>query len=211
MNIILDRKRCFLIVFVTVLSLSGCSQKMVQVIDETLDFENRVELYELDEWGFSGRFSASSQNDSVSASIKWQHADENDFLDISGPLGQGRTNIILNPNQVIIDNGEEQQVFFENIEFVVQRELGLEIPVIALRYWVLGLIHPGFDYTLIENGFAQNGWKVQYSDLQWASDLLMPKKIKIIKGNVYLKLIVDSWALERDRKEFSENEKNYRF
>jgi outer membrane lipoprotein LolB len=155
----------------------------------------REHLYAVENWSFQGRMAIHSQQESWSASLQWQHQTESDHLHLSGPLGQGATQIILTADSIRIDQGDGQAEYSEQPDWLIRQRLGIFVPVRALRYWVVGLVQPGLEFKEIENGFEQAGWMIQYLQFMQSGDELMPHKIVVTKQNTKLKLIIDQWDL----------------
>ena len=155
-------------------------------------------LYAKASWAFVGRMAVSDKNDSFSASITWKHQDSQDKLELSGPFGQGRTLIELTDEGVVIDNGDERMQYSGNADELVSRQVGVDIPVSALKYWVLGLVEPELEYDLLEKGFVQSGWNVSYQQMQRVGQTDMPRKIRVEQEGVKLKLIINHWDLSLD-------------
>ena len=155
-------------------------------------------LYAKASWSFAGRMAVSDNNDSFSASIAWEHRGRQDKLELAGLFGQGRTLIELTDNGVVIDNGDERLQYSGNADEVISRKVGVDIPVSALKYWVLGLVEPEADYNELGNGFVQSGWNVMYLQMQAVGGDDMPRKIRVEQDDVKLKLIINNWDLPLD-------------
>jgi len=137
-----------------------------------------------------------SATDSWSASIEWQHETHQDKIKLSGPLGQGAIAITLTAENISIDTGEKIIQKSENIDALIQQQLGIFIPVQALRYWVLGLTAPDQSYEIHENGFTQAQWLIRYSQMQQLeTQQWMPRKLSVQQQQTKLKLIIDHWVL----------------
>ena len=155
-------------------------------------------LYDTASWSFAGRMAVSDENDSFSASISWNHQNCQDKLELAGLFGQGRTLIELTDDGVVIDYGDERLQYFGNADELVSKQVGVDIPVTSLKYWVLGLVQPDVEYGMLENGFVQSGWNVRYLQMQVIGQNDMPRKIRVEQGDVKLKLIINQWNLPLD-------------
>jgi outer membrane lipoprotein LolB len=155
----------------------------------------RDHLYSKAIWSFAGRIAITDENDSFSASIAWKHQDRQDKLELAGLFGQGRTLIELTDDGVVIDNGDERLQYSGNADELISRQVGVYIPVAALKYWVLGLVEPGVEYDVLEKGFVQSGWNVSYQQMQVVGQNVMPRKIRVEQEDVKLKLIINHWDL----------------
>ena len=157
--------------------------------------EGRDDLYDKVDWVFSGRFALSGQNESVSASIKWAHTNQQDEIELSGLFGQGRTIIYMLDGSITIDDGDKKVQYFGEVDALLTKHLGVELPVSALKYWVLGLVSPGVSYIPLENGFLQSKWRVKYQSMQQVGRYELPKKMKVESDSAQLKLIVNQWDI----------------
>ncbi|MGR9100665.1 MAG: lipoprotein insertase outer membrane protein LolB [Gammaproteobacteria bacterium] len=155
----------------------------------------RLHLYLLETWSFQGRMAISSRTDSWSASIDWEHVAGVDKLRLAGPFGQGGVFVTIADNHISIDRGDGQIEFSDDPDALISRQLGLFVPVMALRYWVVGLVQPENRYERIDDGFLQSGWSVHYPQFVQAGDQLMPQKMRVEKDEISLKLVFDRWKL----------------
>ncbi|NOQ36888.1 MAG: outer membrane lipoprotein LolB, partial [Methylococcaceae bacterium] len=153
-------------------------------------------FYQLKKWSFDGRLALFDGKESWSASIEWTHSDGKDELKLSGPLGQGAVAISLTENSVTIDRGDEQIQQSTDVDAFIEQQLGIFIPVRALRYWVLGLTAPEKEFVELTGGFEQEKWIIQYLQMQQTDkEKWMPRKLKAHQNKTRLKLIIDNWML----------------
>ncbi len=177
-----------------VLSLSACTTVPVETNEEYSAAERKY-LYDQSSWSFEGRLAVSSEKESWSANVAWDHDSVVEKLKLSGPLGQGAVLLTLTNGKVAIDHGNGNIQYSDKPEEIINRELGVFVPVNSLRFWVLGLPEPVNIYQLVGQGFVQSGWLVEFKQMQSIEGKSMPKKIEINKQGVRLKLFVDSWGL----------------
>ncbi len=161
-----------------------------------LDLTQRAALYEIRAWEFTGRLALMSEQDSWSASISWRHIPTMEKIKLAGPLGQGATVIELTDDRVKIDRGGGDVEISEQPETFVNHKLGMFVPLRSLGYWVLGLVRPGQDSQQMAQGFLQDGWYVDFPELQNVGVHTMPRKMTVMKDKVKLKLIIDHWKLD---------------
>jgi len=186
--------RCFVIVMLSMVLFSCASVSEKQELAFQLDGRN--ELYEKSGWSFVGRIALLDSDSSFSAAISWVHEGENDEIELSGPFGQGRTIIWVTGSSVEIDNGDEHLQYFGDVDMLISRQLGVSVPVSALRYWLLGLVHPRMKYTEQAGGFVQSGWQVTYHAMQQEGKELLPRKLRIEQDKTKLKLVIGEWDLK---------------
>jgi outer membrane lipoprotein LolB len=175
--------------------LSACSVAPVEP-DMHYSRAAMLHLYELEHWSFEGRLALTGQNDSWSANISWEHSPELEQIKLSGPMGQGAVVISLTGNAVTIDRGGDDVQSSTQPEEFINQQLGMFVPVLSLRYWVVGLPEPSRSYKDIGAGFNQSGWLSEYKQMQLVNeDGAMPHKMTVMNNQVKLKLIIDRWVL----------------
>ena len=177
-----------------VLLLSGCATTPVEP-EVHYVATAREQLYKLEQWSFEGRLALTGKNDSWSASINWGHRPDDEKIKLSGPLGQGATVIQLTGDLVTIDRGDDKPLSSTQPEAFINQQLGMFVPVRSLRYWVIGLPEPTSAYVATATGFKQDGWLIDYKQMQAVDNQSMPHKITVSNEQVKLKLIIDQWVL----------------
>lgn len=179
---------------VLVIMLSACST----VAEKPFADYQLVKLQHLQQqgrWAFEGRLALVDEKDSVSASISWRHTEEQDDIELTGPLAQGRLAISVTPDRVVIDDGDNRQEYRGRADAVVAEQLGMDMPVNALKYWVLGVNDPDQAFLEQDGGFFQNGWLIRFREMQKVNSEWLPKRMTAQKDKTRIKLIVDQWDL----------------
>ena len=146
-------------------------------------------------WYFEGRLAFASDKESMSGNINWRHGVGRDDIEIVGPLAQGRVLISVVPNGVSIDDGESVQTFSGSANDILQLQLGMDVPVDALKYWVLGESDPAHSFIAQDEGFFQQGWVVRIKEMQQVKDWRLPKRLLLENDKTRIKIIVDRWDL----------------
>ncbi|MCK5191135.1 MAG: outer membrane lipoprotein LolB [Methylococcales bacterium] len=193
---VLAKYKTIVMLILTALLVS-CADVPVK-LTSPFQLSGRDHLYAKESWSFAGRMAVSDKNDSFSSSIAWKHRNRQDELELAGLFGQGRTLIEITDSGVLIDNGDERLQYLGNADELLSRQVGVDIPVSYLKYWVLGLVKPEAEYDVLENGFEQAGWNVKYLQMQSVGGNDMPRKIRVEQGDVKLKLIINNWDLPLD-------------
>lgn len=176
------------------LSLSACSFAPEKPI-ESYRLAAMQHLQKQNGWHFEGRLALVDERDSISASISWRHQGERDDIELTGPLAQGRVAISVTADGVVVDDGENRQEYVGAVDAVVAEQLGVDMPVDALKFWVLGVNDPRQSFVEQEGGFVQGGWLVRFREMQRVNAELLPRKITAEKDKTRIKLIVDQWNL----------------
>ncbi len=176
------------------LLLNACSFLPEKSV-ETYRLAQMQHLQKQNNWYFEGRLALVNEKDSVSASISWKHRPEHDEIELAGPLSQGRVAISVLAESVIVDDGENRQEYRGLVDNVVSQQLGVDMPVNSLKFWVLGVNDPNLSIIELDDGFIQDGWLVKFREMQRVGAELLPKKISAEKNKTRVKLVVDQWDL----------------
>lgn len=184
----------FIAVFALAAWLGGCA-----VAPEKPPHEYRLAgmqyLQQQKNWMLEGRLALVDEKDSVSVSISWRHNELQDEIELVGPLAQGRVKILVMPDRVAVDDGDNPKVFYGPVDEVLAEQLGVSLPVDSLKFWVLGVNDPRRAYTEQPGGFYQERWLVRYGEMQAVNADTLPKKMTAEKDKTRIKLIVDQWVL----------------
>lgn len=161
--------------------------------------EQRRALLEFSSWLLDGRIAVNVRGESWTAGLDWRHLPQSESLRLTGLLGQGAVDVYLAEGFMRITRADGVSEVSSRPDVLLQARLGFPVPLSALRYWVVGLPHPDgrseMEYdaegrlTLIR----QEGWEIAYERFMTVSGLVLPQKLKIQKGDVKLKLMVDQW------------------
>lgn len=166
--------------------------------EAVLDAYNLAAMQHLQQqkrWSLEGRLALVDEKDSISGSVIWRHDGVQDDIELVGPLAQGRMKISVMEGRVVVDDGDKVKVFSGRSEKILAEQVGVSMPVNALKYWVLGVSAPDREFVEQPGGFYQGGWLVRYSEMQKVDAELLPKKMTAVKDKTRIKLIVDHWDL----------------
>ncbi len=185
--------RCFLVVAL-MLQLISCAS-VPEKSAALFDLSGRDLLYAKTEWSFKGRIAIVSKDEAVSANIAWERLQDKENIVLSGLFGMGKSRIILEKGRVEIESAGKRSVYYGNASDIVHSELGVRIPVTALKFWVLGVVDPSASFVVNDKGFEQHGWLVTYLQMQVDNGNELPRKIRVEQGSAKLKLIVNQWEI----------------
>jgi len=153
-----------------------------------------------DNWRFSGRFGASTQDDAWSGSIWWQQKNDDYNIELAGPLNQGTIRLLGNKEHSELQIAEDSRYSDGDAESLLQRYTGWSLPLSGLRYWVLGLPQPLGEkqyITLDEQGriasIRQPHWHIQFQRYRKTGELQLPRKIVLQNDEVKVRLVFDQW------------------
>lgn len=145
-----------------------------------------------------GRVAGGAQ--AIKADLLWQQSADGQFrLRVSGPLGAGSILLSGRPDEVTVKTREGSFVT-EDPEAWLATNLGLRLPVTALRHWVLGLPSPASDARLQVRAdgspatLEQDGWRLAFTAFEPQAGHRLPRRIEASDGSTRLILIADQWS-----------------
>ena len=160
----------------SLLVLAGCSASDPLSRPDS----DRVRLYEVrqnslsqvEEWAIEGRLAVNDGEDGGSGHLNWLWRDGFSRMDFYGALGRGAWKLTSDADGVLLELASGETYRADDVKQLAERQIGWEIPVDALAWWVLGLASPGEWETreLDEDGqlqtLGQYGWDHRIRRLQ---------------------------------------------
>jgi outer membrane lipoprotein LolB len=166
----------------------------------------QAQLLALDHWQLQGRVNARYQNESHTPRIRWQQADEHYTIRLWGTLNAGATLIEGRPGYVTFEQDGEIRTA-SSPEDLILEQLGYELPVSQLAYWIKGLPTPDEQHDLQLGEFnevismVQSGWTMRYQDYRVFGDYSLPRRIEMQRdeNQIRLTFVGLNWTVEEQR------------
>lgn len=193
------RARCLLLT--CMLALSACVVAPPSSQNSNWTAQREL-LEELDSWQFRGRVDVRYNDDSDTPRIQWQQEDEEYRIRLWGTFNAGNTLITGRPGSVTMESRGETIIAISPEELILQ-QLGYELPVSFLEYWIKGLPAPGERADLEFNELnqltriRQADWTVTYNDPRQYGDLSLPASMQLTRptNDIRLRFIGLNWTL----------------
>lgn len=167
-------------------------------------------LNQIKSFKVTGKVGFKHANTGGSASIAWQQRGEYYAVLLYGPLSSESVTIQGGPKRITLIRPNHRTRAANTPETLLYQELGYEIPVSGLPYWLKGIPAPGAKgkFTLDERGrlltLEQNGWVIHYlsyRDYRQSTGhiLSLPHKIQLkrlaqhSKQGTTLKFVFQNW------------------
>ena len=183
--------------------LLGCGTTAPAVIENTDWVAHRQQMEALDSWQLQGRVNVRYDNESHTPRIRWMQQSLEYHIRLWGTFNAGNTTIIGRPGFVILEQGNQTRRAASAEDLILQ-QLGYELPVSNLNYWIKGLPVPALESTQEFNELnllstlVQDGWTIHYSDYRQYQQLSLPGEIELLRteNDIRLRFLRLSWALE---------------
>ncbi|MFW3896202.1 lipoprotein insertase outer membrane protein LolB [Pseudomonas bharatica] len=193
-----------LITFSLIALLAGCagfgSKEAVQGQGSPqLWKEHKAQLSTLDGWQISGKVGIRAPKDSGSGTLFWLQRQDYYDIRLSGPLGRGAARLTGRPGQVVLEVANQGRFEAPTPETLLAEQLGWELPVSHLVWWVRGLPAPDSKSRLTLDGdsrlasLEQDGWQVEYTRYTEQNGYWLPERIKMHGQDLDVTVVLKEW------------------
>lgn len=163
----------------------------------------RNQLQQLEAWQLSGRVNVRYDNESHTPRIQWTQEGVEYQIRLWGTFNAGNTMINGRPGYVTLENNGDT-LSATTPEDLILQQLGYELPVSQLNYWIKGLPAPDSEAELSFNelnqltAIAQAGWDITFIDPRQYGAISLPRRVELRreKNDIWLRFIGLNWTLE---------------
>lgn len=185
-----------------VVLLSACAvAPPIPVVE--LEYEDRAaELRALPGWSLSGRAAIRTEADSGTVSLDWRQIGERYAVNLRAPWGAGTVRVEGGPGAVMLRTADGIEDFATEPGELLAYYTGYDLPLEALRYWLLGVPDPDAEssYALDEQGLVtelrQFGWRIDYRRYGDFGGLALPATVFMYGDGVEVRVAVREWGID---------------
>lgn len=148
-------------------------------------------------WQAQGKLAVRTATESQSANLNWQQTGASYQIQLSGPLGQGSVQLVGQPFLVTLLLADGTQVQAASPEQLVAANLGWELPLSNLVYWIRGVAAPGefISFANGQEGIEQAGWLVEWRRFSHIQGHDLPSLLVATNGQLEFRLALNNWVL----------------
>ena len=160
--------------------------------------EHKARVAALDGWQIGGKVGIRAPRDSGSGSLFWLQRQDYYDIRLSGPLGRGAARLTGRPGSVQLESSEGR-FSAESPEALLARQVGWQLPVSNLLWWIRGLPAPdsksrvSLDAQSHLAQLEQDGWKIEYTRYGDFDGYMLPERLKLIGQDIEVTLVVKDW------------------
>ena len=167
--------------------------------------DQRALLETTSDWQLRGRVNVRYQNESYTPRIQWQQQGDNYRIRLWGTFNAGNTVIIGEPKLVTMEH-DGDSITANTPEELVLDNLGYELRISYLEFWVRSLPAPGSDAKLefsVQKHLStikQDGWEIAYLDMRQFDGVILPRRVEITgpRNDIRLRFVGLNWTLNTD-------------
>lgn len=182
--------------------LSNCA--IAPPASENSDWSRqRDQLQKLNSWELRGRVNVRYDNESHTPRIIWLQQNVDYNIRLWGTFNAGATEIVGRPGFVTMEN-DGQMLSANSPEELILEQLGYELPVSQLNYWIKGLPAPDSEAQLAFNELnqlttiQQADWTINLSDMRQYGALSLPRRVELTRPRnaIRLRFIGLNWTVD---------------
>jgi outer membrane lipoprotein LolB len=195
------------------LFFSACSTAVVRETDQgerrQLYLERQATLAGIDNWSLDGRLAVSDGKDGGSGTLRWRQSAAETKMDFHGAFGRGAWRLRADQSGAMLERADGRIFRKLTINDLASSQLGWEIPVDALSWWVRGLAapeegaaFPSSNAPRVEPDDAglprllrQHGWTIEFDRYRPVGSVTLPFKLTARRDGHSVKLVVRQWEL----------------
>ncbi len=176
--------------------LAGCASVSTP---DTIDWrQHRDRVTALEDWAFSGRIAVRTEAGGDTASLRWQQAQDDFAMTLSGPMGLKQATLLREGGTLsLLRDGERRPLPPE--DDLLRSEFGWRLPTDYLPWWLRGLPAPGPARQQLTDGrlawLEQAGWRIEYSEYRDVENTSLPRVIRFQRADVSGKILLKQWTL----------------
>jgi outer membrane lipoprotein LolB len=179
---------------------SCVNQGLVQKQSQPSAINKLSNLSEVEYWCMTGRSAAKYEGSGWQAGVRWCREKHKITLELTGPMGINAAILSYRYGELWIQDGSDQLSISHQPEQMLRSRLGFFVPLTALNFWLLGKAEPGrVNHQQYNQGLldvlTQHGWRIEYDKYSSVNGYRLPKKIRLTRDAVSLKIVVDEWRL----------------
>ena len=161
-----------------------------------------AKLQKLNKWAATGVIGIRYNGKADSANYVYSQNGDDFSIKLYGPLGIGSIEVKGNDKEAIFVDNKGKKTQANNVESLMMQKLGWFVPVEGLKSWIKGIPVSDKDTNRqvgdnnLTEVLLEKGWEIDYSDYKMFDEKYpLPTKIKMTRDDLYLKIIVKSWAI----------------
>lgn len=188
------------------LLLAACAPMQVKqhagtAADEAAQQAREVALGGRAHWSLAAHIGVSNERDSGSGELDWRQDGEAYSFTVRAPVTGKTWKLSGDDGYARLEGIEPNPIEARDAEKLLQERVGWDVPLAALRAWVLGLRAPAAParVSYAESGLParieQSGWNVEYRDWYTDRDPPLPKRVFAARGATRVKLAIENFDI----------------
>jgi outer membrane lipoprotein LolB len=149
-----------------------------------------------------GRMAVNYDGRALSSGVRWQHRDDSDEIWLLVPTGQALAHIRAGAMGATLTTADRTEYHASDVQSLMSRALGWELPIGHLKWWVRGEAVPGVLFADDQRDphgrlvrLRQDGWLITFVPPAEESEAL-PQRLDLVREGRQVRLVIDGWRLD---------------
>jgi outer membrane lipoprotein LolB len=159
----------------------------------------RAQLQARTQFTAQGRIGVVAGGDGFNGRLRWVQDGQRSAVSLDGPLGVSGVRIVNDAGALTLTTPSGEALDSQAAHDELVHRMGFEPPLASLRFWLQGVPDPAIPSSETANAqgylgsLVQSDWTVTFSAYMQTADGALPQKLAVTRGNVRVRLILDSW------------------
>lgn len=178
--------------------LAGCTTTPPPLTDAGTS--PQIQAQQLVQWRLHGRLAFRDGQRTGIIKLRWEQDGERYLIHFTPPVGQKGYALRGDESGVFLLTPENEILYAEDPEALMQEAIGWQVSVNALGHWVRGLTSPEMEIhekRLDRQGriitVRQADWLINFKRYTRIDGLALPEKISMHNGELKLTLSIQGW------------------
>lgn len=169
--------------------------------DEAMQQAREMALSGRTHWSLAAHIGVSNERDSGSGELDWRRDGEAYTFTVRAPVTGKTWKLSGDDGHARLEGVESSPLEASDVEKLLRERVGWDVPLVALRAWVLGLRAPAAParVSYAESGLParieQSGWIVEYRDWYTDRNPPLPKRVFATRGTARVKMAIESFDI----------------
>lgn len=187
-----------ILILLSLTTISGCSTAIrfktqpIEISQKHYHFKNKFFC-----WNIKGVFSIKQPNKTIIAGYEWKQKGMNYQIRIHFAFGIYSMEIFGKPGIVTLRRSAQEYYTARTPEQLLKEQLGLDLPLSNLYYWIQGIPAPGIYHRNFGSHchltfLQQKGWDIHFSRFFTIDSINFPRTIILHKGFFTVTIVIKS-------------------
>jgi outer membrane lipoprotein LolB len=182
--------------------LAGCTTPRLNPIESDW-FDHSTRISTIETWKFRGKAALKGPELGQNMKVDWHQYGMRYDIQLKGPMGIGATRIRGHDDTIEQIAQGDDTINSAEIEIWLEQQLGGQLPLASMRYWLRGLPVPGTVITASTTdqgrlaSLVQQQWTVElteYRPVQAGIDIVqLPHRVKLSQGEYRARIHITRW------------------
>jgi len=169
--------------------------------DESAQRARETALAGRTHWSLAAHIGVSNEHDSGSGELDWQQNGVAYTFTVRAPVTGKTWKLSGDEGHAKLEGVEQSAIEGNDAEALLRTRVGWDVPLVALRAWVLGMRAPAApaQVSYADSGLpakiTQSGWSVEYRDWYTDRNPPVPKRVFASRGATRVKMAIESFDI----------------